>query len=220
MSRTMAPVTRASSAPAGTGGTANTILDVAEQLAQTRGFNGFSYADISAQLGITKPSLHYHFRTKADLGRSLIVRYAERFRGALEAIEGSGAPAPEQLERYVRLYAGVLRGERMCLCGMLAAEYQTLPRAMQEEIRQFFDLNEAWLSRVLEQGREAGMLRFSGLPEEAARLLVAALEGAMLVARSYGDVARFESSAKRLLDDLKPSVGQFAGTRKRPRATM
>ena len=93
----------------------------------------------------------------------------------------------------------------MCLCGMLAVEYQTLPPAMQEEIRRFFDLNEEWLSRVIERGREAGELKFSGPAEEAARLLVAALEGAMLVARSYGDVARFEASAKRLLDDLKPS---------------
>ena len=51
--------------------TAHRILDVAEELVQTRGVNGMSYADISARLGITKASLHYHFASKADLVRPL-----------------------------------------------------------------------------------------------------------------------------------------------------
>jgi len=33
--------------------TASDILDIAERLAQTRGFNGFSYADVSSELGIS-----------------------------------------------------------------------------------------------------------------------------------------------------------------------
>jgi len=41
--------------------TAERILDTAQALAQVRGYNGFSYADISAELAITKPSIHHHF---------------------------------------------------------------------------------------------------------------------------------------------------------------
>ena len=75
--------------------TATRILDVAERLVQTRGFNGFSYADIAAELGITKASLHYHFAGKAELGEALIVRYGERFADALAAIDDSArTPAP------------------------------------------------------------------------------------------------------------------------------
>ena len=59
--------------------TAVRILDVAERLVQVHGFNGFSYADIAADLQITKAALHYHFPGKAELGEALIVRYAERF---------------------------------------------------------------------------------------------------------------------------------------------
>ena len=96
---------------------------------QTRGFNGFSYADIAAEVGISKASLHYHFATKAELGRALIERYSERFDRALRTIERERAAAPARLRAYVKLYAQVLADERMCLCGMLAAEYATLPRA-------------------------------------------------------------------------------------------
>ena len=181
------------------GDTATRILDSAESLVQVRGFNGFSYADVAAELAVTKASLHYHFPGKAELGRALIVRYATRFNAALAGIDASGADAPTMLGAYARLYADVLRGRRMCLCGMLAAEYQTLPEPMREAVLGFFDENESWVERVLVQGRDEGTLAFPGDPREAARLIVSALEGAMLVARPYGDVERFEAAADRLL---------------------
>ena len=67
------------------------VLDVAERLAQTRGFNGFSYADIAAELKVTKASLHYHFPTKTDLGCALVQRYGQRFGDALGQISGLSA---------------------------------------------------------------------------------------------------------------------------------
>lgn len=182
--------------------TPSRILDVAERLVQSRGFNGFSYADVAEELKITKPALHYHYAGKAELGEALITRYAARFAEALDGIDAEVAEAPARLEAYANLYLDVLRQKRMCLCGMLAAEYQTLPKAMTKIVIRFFDDNEAWLERVLEQGREAGTLCFAGTPMEAARMIVGALEGAMLVARPYADINRFQTTAAHLLADL------------------
>ena len=53
-------------------------------------------------------------------------------------------------------HADVLRGRRMCLCGMLAAEYQTLPKPMRDAVLRFFDENEVWLAKVASEGRDAG----------------------------------------------------------------
>src|SRR6476620_164292 len=103
--------------------TRDQVLDVAERLAQTRGFNGFSYADIAAELSVTKASLHYHFPSKTALGRALIVRYQVVFGRALEEIDAKARTARDRLHRYVALYDGVMRDDRMCLCGMFAAEY-------------------------------------------------------------------------------------------------
>jgi TetR/AcrR family transcriptional regulator, transcriptional repressor for nem operon len=182
--------------------TAQRILDIAERLVQTQGFNGFSYADIAAELHVTKASLHYHFATKAELGTELIARYHASFQRALDAIAAEEPDARRRLRRYADLYSGVLRKDRMCLCGMLASELGTLPRRMREAVTRFFDANEAWLTEVLERGRRERSLRFRGPAAELARTLVASLEGAMLVARSYGDVSRFEASAERLLGQL------------------
>jgi TetR/AcrR family transcriptional repressor of nem operon len=178
------------------------ILEVAERLAQTRGFNGFSYADVAEELHVTKASLHYHFPSKAELGRALIERYHVVFSAALEAIDRQAHDAHEKLRRYAGLYDSVMRNDRMCLCGMLAAEYATLPAPMQDELRRFFDANEVWLAAVLEDGRRAGELAFRGPPKQRARSVLGALEGAMLVARTYGDGRRFQSAAKQVLADL------------------
>jgi TetR/AcrR family transcriptional repressor of nem operon len=182
--------------------TAVRILDIAERLAQVRGFNAFSYADIAAELGITKASLHYHFPGKAELGQALIERYGERFALALTAIDERGGEAPDKLAAYAGIYANVLRERRMCLCGMLAADYDTLPEHMREAVIRFFDANEEWLARVLEQGQAEGSIDLRGSASDEARAIVSGLEGALLVARPYGDVERFESAAGRLLAGL------------------
>ena len=182
--------------------TAGQILDVAERLVQERGFNGFSYADVAEELGISKAALHYHFASKAELGEALVERYAIRFTDALAQVDERITDAREKLRAYAQLYADVFSDERMCLCGMLAADYATLPDPMRTRVVTFFDDNEAWLVDVLEDGRAAGTVRFDGPPEAIARTLVGGLEGAMLVSRPYGDVSRFRDAAALLIAGL------------------
>jgi TetR/AcrR family transcriptional repressor of nem operon len=182
--------------------TSQRILDVAERLVQTRGFNGFSYADIAEALHVTKASLHYHFPGKAELGARLIQRYERNFQGALARIDAEAKDARDKLRRYVAIYESVLRDGRMCLCGMLAAEYGTLPEAMRDDVRHFFDANEKWLVGVLQQGRRDKSLAFRGTAAQAAQGLVGALEGGLMIARSYGDVGRFRNVADQLVKEL------------------
>jgi TetR/AcrR family transcriptional regulator, transcriptional repressor for nem operon len=194
----------------GSGDTASRILDSAERLVQSRGFNGFSYADVAAELQITKASLHYHFAGKAELGQALIERYSGRFAEELERIDSAGGDASAKLAAYAGIYAEVLRQHRMCLCGMLAADYDTLSKPMRSAVTRFFDANEEWLDRVLADGEADGSVHLSCSTRDAAQALVGGLEGAMLVARPYGDVERFETAAGRLLSSLA-GVSELSG---------
>lgn len=186
-----------------TSDTSDRILDVAERLIQTLGYNAFSYADIAKALNIRKASIHHHFPTKAKLGRALMARYRQRFGEALAAIERRHTAAATRLRQYAGLFQSVLEdGNRLCLCGMLAADFSTLPKAIRVEVRGFFDDNETWLERVLAQGRTQGSIAFDGPARRAATRLLSSLEGAMLVSRSYENPCRFSELAQGLLDDL------------------
>jgi TetR/AcrR family transcriptional regulator, transcriptional repressor for nem operon len=179
------------------------ILDVAEQFMQTRGYNGFSYADVAREIGIATASLHHHFPTKADLGAAVVDRYAARVYEAAASIDAAALDPPQALARYTDVYAGVLAQDRMCLIGMLAAEYNTLPVPMQQTLRDYIGNNERWLMALLARGRAAGTLLPTGTDREAALLLIGALEGTMLMSRLRGDKASFAASVQQLLAHLQ-----------------
>ncbi len=183
--------------------TADRILDITENLVQTRGYEAFSYADISAALGIRKASVHHHFATKAELTRAVAARYRGVFAERLRALEREFPDPTRRLMRYVRLFQEALHdGDHMCLYGMLASDTQTLPAAVRDEVLGFFADQEKWLTGVIAAGRAAGEFRFDGKPAGTAAALFAGLEGAMLVARARGDVPYFAAVALRLVGAL------------------
>jgi TetR/AcrR family transcriptional regulator, transcriptional repressor for nem operon len=191
--------------PANGSGTTSRILDVAERLLQVRGYNGFSYGDVAGELDITRAALHYHFKGKAELGQALIERYAARFAAALAELDAAAPDAAAKLRGYVGLYTDVLSADRMCLCGMLAAEHRTLPDPLQQAVCAFFASNTAWLRKVLDEGRADGSLTVAGSSEATAAVILGALEGAMLITRLDGDVTRFTATANQLLAGLTSS---------------
>ena len=107
--------------------TADRVVEAATPVVQTRGYNGFSYADIADMVGIRTSSVHHHFPGKGDLGLEVARMYRNAFGWALAEIESDTDDRITRLERYAELYARQLsKHGRMCLCGMLAAEYATL----------------------------------------------------------------------------------------------
>lgn len=184
------------SAPA----TAERIMDAAQRMVQTRGYNAFSYADISAQVGIKKASIHYHFPSKKDLGKELVARYRAVFRDKLDQIDEGTSDSRRKLKAYAQLYLDALRDDdRMCLCGMLASDIATLPAEVRREVVNFFADNEAWLTKVLDDGRQTQTLGFIGPAKSEAQFFLTGLQGAMLIARTYGDETRFRTVAHSLL---------------------
>ncbi|CAG0976848.1 HTH-type transcriptional repressor NemR [Phycisphaerales bacterium] len=182
--------------PAASDSTREALLNAARELAQTRGYNAFSFRDLSDLIGVKTASIHYHFPTKADLGRELVIRYREQLAELTRQIDARTSDPGERLDRFIAiLRTGLKKGTRMCLGGMFGAEYSTLPGPVQSEVRTFFEGCESWLVNVLAAGRESGRFRFEGNPEQAAQALFASLEGAMMTARAFHDESRFVTAA-------------------------
>lgn len=186
--------------------TKDKIVAIASKLAQTLGFNAFSYADISAAVGIRKASIHHHFPAKTDLGEAMVTTYREAFAEHLREIDAKGGKSATRLKRYAGLYKTSLLEERMCLCGMLASDVLTLPGSIKGQVGAFFADHAAWIARVLEEGRRAGELHFDGLALSRAKLFLAALQGALLVARGMEDKDFFDATVQELIAGLTPKV--------------
>jgi TetR/AcrR family transcriptional repressor of nem operon len=184
--------------------TRSELLDAAERLVRVRGYNGFSYRDLADRIGIKTASIHYYFPSKGDLGEALVRREREVFARTLARLDDEEGDPRRRLERFVELFRAATIGceNRMCLAAMLAVEQETLPEAVGQAVRQLFEDNETWLTRLLTEGRKRRQFRFKGPPEEAARSLFSTLEGALLTARTFRDVRRFDDVARWILDTL------------------
>ncbi|UOQ64704.1 TetR/AcrR family transcriptional regulator [Hymenobacter volaticus] len=164
------------------------ILNLAQQLLLERGFNAFSYQHIAKELGVKSAAIHYHYPTKEDLGTAIIQRQRKRlnkWRGLPRLTE---LQPQQQLEALFEVYLEHLRSEqRVCLFGSLAAEFRTLPEAMQQELRLLTRELTEFLAGVLEAGRAAGTLAFKGQPTAKAAQVLTTLAGALQMARVHDE---------------------------------
>jgi TetR/AcrR family transcriptional regulator, transcriptional repressor for nem operon len=172
------------------------LLDHAQSLMMTRGYNGFSYRDLSGLVGVKTSSIHYYFPTKEDLVLEAVNAYSADVMSTIYAIDSS-APADKKLDRYTKLFGRIIGdGRRICLCGMLAAEIEALPEKVRQAIQAFFRANENWLAKVLAEGEAQDTLDAGGKPEAAARALYAAFQGSLLTARLFQTKARLDEVAE------------------------
>ncbi|WP_017460331.1 TetR/AcrR family transcriptional regulator [Dyella ginsengisoli] len=184
-------------------GTATRVMDVAESLIQQRGYGGFSFDDLAQAVGIRKPSVHHHFRTKADLVTALARRYTERFESALAAIDVARRDPMARLRAYVRLFATTYAQDgRLCVCGMLGAEVDALPGEVADAVAGFFRLNLDWLTAAFRDAQQSGRVASGQRPAALAELMLSALEGAMVVGRGSRSGGGPEAVGKSLLAGL------------------
>jgi TetR/AcrR family transcriptional repressor of nem operon len=171
------------------------------------GYHGFSYADISESVHISKASIHHHFPSKAELVRTVLVRYREEARAGMEAW-GRLIPDPlAQLEAYTGYWANCIRDDAssaFCICAMLAAEMPAIPPELAEVVRGHFSDLSAWLASILAKGASQGIFSLQASPEAEAMSFMATVHGAMLSARAQGDPDVFEMIVQPLMQRLSP----------------
>ena len=186
--------------------TSDDILACARSLIVAGGYNGFSYADIADVVGIRKASIHHHFPSKVDLVRTLVARYRKEAEAGMANLELQVSDPREQL----RLYAGYWEAciadasAPFCVCALLAAQLPVLPEEVGLEVRAHFRSLSAWLTSVLERGARHGQLQLTSTPRAEAEAFMAAVHGAMLSARAYGDPKIFGVVTGPLLERLAP----------------
>ena len=169
------------------------IVDRTRALLALGGYNGFSYADIASAVGISKPSIHHHFPSKALLVQSVLQRYRAEARVGLAMLEQRMPDPLAQLQAYTGYWAQCIRdgSAPFCICAMLAAELPAIPADVAAEVRAHFRDLGAWLAAALGRAVAQHGIRLQGSPEAEAQAFMATVHGAMLSARASGDPELF-----------------------------
>jgi len=163
------------------------IMDRAAQLLMSRGYNGFSYRDISTHLGVKNAAVHYHFPVKADLAVALVEEYRQLLRSRTSEFMAYGGSALEQIEGFFAITAKQCDlGRCICPIGAFSIDYTDLPEDVRNITSSFMDETLKWLTQVLEVGREQNEFSFNGDARPRALLVLASLQGARQMARING----------------------------------
>ncbi len=177
--------------------TRTTLLNHAEDLSRSVGFNGFSFADLSAGAGIRKASVHYHFATKSDLAQALIARYRGDVAQALGALSGTAAA---QLRGFLAVYRTALgNGETVCLCVAMSASRDSFDAATLGELNRFQADVIDWLAQVFKTAMTDRTIADVALPLAEAQAAMALVEGAQLMARAASEPALFDAATALLV---------------------
>jgi TetR/AcrR family transcriptional repressor of nem operon len=182
------------------------ILDTAQDLIQRRGMNAMSFQDISNQVGIRKPSIHHHFATKDALVKALLERYVQDFDETVARILSSKESGHRKLGRFCSLFLQTLQAgghDRGCLCGMLLLELASLEDAALALLRRFLRSNAGRISVMIQEGIRDGSIVVRGDVAATSRLVLAALEGGLTIARCEGGPRQFAEDIQQLLMLLK-----------------
>lgn len=158
------------------------VLTEATRAIQSAGVAGFSYGDLAREVGVRAPSIHHHFRHKDDLVAETTRRYRHAFRERVAEIGRDGAVT--RLTAYCELFLGPTADGHLCLCGAVAASWDDAGPRARDEVDAFFADELAWLTSEVAAGVAAGELRSEIEPASFAASLLAALEGALLLART------------------------------------
>lgn len=154
------------------------LLDIAEGMVRLGGYNSVSFRTLADMAGIKSASVHYHFPTKEDLGMALAQRYTDKFLGALGKPETIIAQGGDPIHAYIQMFRRALTvDKKMCLCGMLGAEFDGLPDKVRLATQTFFDRNIEWLTHAFKVKTD----ETEENANNAAISLLAKLEGALLI---------------------------------------
>jgi TetR/AcrR family transcriptional repressor of nem operon len=179
--------------------TRTALLNSAESLARSKGFDAFSYADLSEKVGIRKASIHHHFPTKADLGLELISRYREVFFVALGKIAARDVSAAVKLNAYLVLYRRALKGgAQVCLCVAFSAGRDSFDKGVLAELNAFHNESLTWLTSLFQEGRDDSSISGIKNPLSEARACLALVEGAQLMARAAKGIRQFDDAVSLL----------------------
>lgn len=175
------------------------ILDASEQLARSRGFDAFSYADLAERVGIRKASIHHHFAKKANLGQALMARYRAHFLEALTDLAAKEPSAGPRLLGYLDLYRAALSGgQTLCLCVAFSAGRDSLTEPTLRELDLFHQQSLAWLEQTFTAAALDGSIAQLGELQSEAAATLALVEGAQLMARAAASLEPFDQAVSAL----------------------
>ncbi len=189
--------------------TREVILERAAELFNVQGFSGSSLSDIMQATGLQKGGIYNHFISKEALALEAfdfafdLVK--ERMR---DSLRGKRDPL-DRLYGIIRFFEHYLQEPPLkggCVILNTAIESDDTYPALRERARHAMDLWRTLIQRTVIKGIEQGEMCTGIDPDEIATLIIATLEGALMMSKLYDDDIHIRRAIDHLLHYVDTAV--------------
>jgi TetR/AcrR family transcriptional repressor of nem operon len=171
------------------------LLDAAKKLVMSKGFAGTSIDDVLKETGLTKGAFFHHFKSKADLARELVKRYALKDLKLFEEFDRQSQQASddplEQVRIFLKLFETYISNSKDPAPGCMYAVYTYESRQFDPDVLDFVsDTLRKWTSIYVRKFQEVLDRYKPALPVTArqlAEMIVSVIEGGLILQRAHGD---------------------------------
>jgi TetR/AcrR family transcriptional repressor of nem operon len=179
------------------------VLELGENLIRTKGYNAFSYQDISTELGIKNAAVHYYFPTKENLGTSIVKTNILRFEEMINNMHSREFDEWQQLDTFIKIYIKSHREQKLCIVGSLGPAFNTLSETTKTELVKMTEIILSWLTKILTTGKKNKVFVFNDEPRNRAALIFSSLVASLQLSRIM-DKLEYKSVCQAIIENLKP----------------
>jgi TetR/AcrR family transcriptional regulator, transcriptional repressor for nem operon len=182
------------------------VLEQAANLFNTKGYAASSLSEIMAATGLEKGGIYNHFESKEALGLEAFDFAVEKIMGRYQASLAGKTHSLERLKAVTEVFREmmhdpVVRGG--CPVMNASIEADDANPALRDRVRRVFTQWRTIMLGILEKGISQGELRRDTNREQLATVMIATLEGAVMLSRVYRDPAHIERAVDFLVAHLE-----------------
>jgi TetR/AcrR family transcriptional repressor of nem operon len=185
--------------------TRNRIVETARGLFHLKGYTNTSMDDIVKKSGVTKGNLYYYFSSKEALGSAVVEDLVSEWLLTGISFNEKSDPVRQIMAMFQRTEKGLEQMECRggCLFGNLALEVSDLHDGLRQKLEDAFLRWEAQMQRLIELGRQRGILKPTMDSGTVASFILATFEGGILLSKVRKDVGIFRKCSALVKDYLE-----------------
>jgi TetR/AcrR family transcriptional repressor of nem operon len=169
------------------------ILSAAQSLIELRGYSALGVAEICTAADVPKGSFYYFFASKEALALAVLDEHWRAQRADWERTLGSRKTPLRQLRQLLQETQDCLRAGQQncgavsgCMFGNLTLELSNQTEPIRKRLQEIFDAQVEMVEKLITRARQRGEVDVADT-HEAARSVVAQLEGQVLFAKLYNN---------------------------------
>jgi TetR/AcrR family transcriptional repressor of nem operon len=177
------------------------LVEAAYKLSRVKGFDRMSVSEVIAEAGVKRGSLYHFFPGKDDLGLAVLERDRPDFMTMLDSTLSPTIGPDKALETFFKealrkhSETGFVGG---CLWGNTALEMSDTNPAYTKLVAEVFNEWVTRLENVIRRGQEQGVFRADSSARNIAQMIVAGIEGGIMMSRLTKSPQPFETCLKTL----------------------